>query len=157
GYLKSRINAREKSQRNIELLEAEARETPSAFNAFNLGSEYLQLGDAGKARQHFDRAWGELATLDLGAVGYAPMLAARAAGARRLDGDQASARELIGQALAVYPDHTDLVFELALCAKDEGLLEEAETSARRCLELGDAPAQYAGTVGAGSYLALCVL
>jgi tetratricopeptide (TPR) repeat protein len=157
GYLKSRINAREKSRRNIELLEAEARETPGAFNAFNLGSEYLQLGDTGKARGHFDRAWAGLAALDLGSVGYAPMLAARAAGARRLDGDPAAARELIGEALDVFPDHTDLVFELALCAKDEGNLAEAESAARRCLELGDAPALYAGTVGAGTYLALCLL
>src|SRR5690242_8210914 len=49
GYLKSRIGAKEKSRRNIELLEQEARENPSPFNAFNLGSEYLMLSDAERA------------------------------------------------------------------------------------------------------------
>ena len=36
GYLNQRIRAREKSQRNIALLEQEAREQPSPFNDFNL-------------------------------------------------------------------------------------------------------------------------
>ena len=36
GYLNQRIAAREKSQRNIELLVQEARENPSPFNDYNL-------------------------------------------------------------------------------------------------------------------------
>jgi hypothetical protein len=36
GYLRSRITARDKSRRNIELLEIEARESPSPFNRYNL-------------------------------------------------------------------------------------------------------------------------
>ena len=35
GYLRSRITAKDKSRRNIELLEIEARENPSPFNAYN--------------------------------------------------------------------------------------------------------------------------
>ena len=47
GYLRSRIAAKDKSRRNIELLELEARENPSPFDDFNLGSEYLVAGRAG--------------------------------------------------------------------------------------------------------------
>ena len=36
GYLNQRIASKEKSQRNIELLEQEARENPSPFNDYNL-------------------------------------------------------------------------------------------------------------------------
>jgi tetratricopeptide (TPR) repeat protein len=36
GYLTQRIRGREKSRRNIELLEQEARENPSPFNDYNL-------------------------------------------------------------------------------------------------------------------------
>jgi len=36
GYLRSRITAKDKSRRNIELLELEARENPSPFNQYNL-------------------------------------------------------------------------------------------------------------------------
>src|SRR5581483_11673996 len=57
GYLKSRINAKEKSRRNIELLEVEAREAPGPFVDFNLGSEYMALGAFEQARTYLDRAW----------------------------------------------------------------------------------------------------
>jgi hypothetical protein len=36
GYLNQRIASKEKSQRNIQLLEQEARENPSPFNDYNL-------------------------------------------------------------------------------------------------------------------------
>jgi glycosyltransferase involved in cell wall biosynthesis len=36
GYLNQRIRSREKSQRNIQLLEQESRENPSPFNDYNL-------------------------------------------------------------------------------------------------------------------------
>jgi glycosyltransferase involved in cell wall biosynthesis len=37
GYLRSRITAKDKSKRNIELLELEARESPSPFNHYKFG------------------------------------------------------------------------------------------------------------------------
>ena len=45
GYLLSRIASKDKSRRNIELLEIEARENPSPFNDYNLGSEFLALNE----------------------------------------------------------------------------------------------------------------
>ena len=158
GYLKSRISAKEKSRRNIELLELERRESPSPFNAFNLGSEYLMLGEPAKAAEHFDDAWESLhAGGDWTSAGYAPILASRLALARRESGRVAEAREALAVAIAAMPDHTDLHFELALCARADGDAAEAERLARHCLSLGDAPAKYASVAGTGSYLALCVL
>ncbi|HVV58500.1 MAG TPA: glycosyltransferase [Gaiellaceae bacterium] len=158
GYLKNRISAKEKSRRNIELLELEAQESPSPFNAFNLGSEYLMLGDAATAATHFDRAWDELqAGGNWTSAGYAPILASRIALARRESGRIDDARAALAIGIAAMPDHTDLHFELALCARDEGDLAEAERLALHCLELGDAPARYASVVGSGTYLALTLL
>jgi tetratricopeptide (TPR) repeat protein len=76
---------------------------------------------------------------------------------RRLNGDLEGARAVLEQGLTGVPDHTDLVFELALCAWDGGDLDEAEKLGRRCLEMGDAPAKYVATAGSGTYLALCFL
>ncbi|HWB23152.1 MAG TPA: glycosyltransferase [Gaiellaceae bacterium] len=158
GYLKSRVSAKEKSRRNIELLEIEARETPSAFNSFNLGSEYLMLGDPKTAAKHFDESWNELrAGGDWTAAGYAPILASRIALARREAGRIDEARDALAIGIESMPDHTDLHFELALCARAEGDLETAERLALTCLELGDAPARYAAVVGSGTYLALALL
>jgi tetratricopeptide (TPR) repeat protein len=158
GYLKGRIDARDKSRRNLELLEQERREAPSPFNAFNLGSEYMALGDWAKARAYLDEAWEELRTASgFAGIPYAPLLVARAARARREDGDGPGARAVIADGLRHFPDHTDLVFEEAVLAREEGELDRAAALAERCLQMGDAPATYAATVGAGSHLALVLL
>ena len=58
GYLNQRIGARRRSRSATSSSSSRRpRENPSPFNDYNLGSEYLALGDAAKARSHFDRAW----------------------------------------------------------------------------------------------------
>jgi GT2 family glycosyltransferase/glycosyltransferase involved in cell wall biosynthesis len=156
GYLKGRIADKDKSRRNLELLEREAREKPSGFNSYNLGCEYARLGEHEAARGHFENAWKALG--DRWAdVGYASVLAVRLAVARRATGDVDGAVATIVDGLQAFPDHTDLVLELASCAWAKGDHAEAEKLALRCLELGDAPAEYIATVGAGTYLALHLL
>ena len=85
------------------------------------------------------------------------MLVARVAASRRGAGDLTAARESIAEGLDVYPDHTDLVLEAALCARAEGNLTDAARLAEQCLAMGDAPAHYAATVGSGTFLAMSLL
>ena len=158
GYLKSVIDAREKSARNLELLEQEEREAHSPFTSFNVGSEYLALGRIAEAREHFERSWVEIKQIpNWSTVGYASILLLRLIDARRENGAFAEAREAIAEGLSVYPDHTDLFFQLALCAHDEGDHEAAAELAERCLAMGDSDARYAATMGTGSFLALSLL
>lgn len=158
GYLKSRLVSRDKSRRNVELLRRERAESPSPFNSFNLGSEHMALGEWEEARRYFDEAWDAVRALEgWEGIPYVPLLATRVVRVRREAGDTAAARRAIAEGLAAFPDHTDLLFEEALCARDEGDLAEAAALAERCLELGDAPARYAATVGSGSHLALTLL
>jgi tetratricopeptide (TPR) repeat protein len=158
GYLRSRVADKDKSRRNLELLEREAGEKPTPFTAFNLGSEYLLAGDPARARRRLDEAWEAVRRQpDWPELGYAPMLVSRVVAARREVGDLAAAREAALAGLEAYPAFTDLVFELALCARAAGENAEAEAIASRCLELGDAPARLAPTVGSGTFLALCLL
>jgi tetratricopeptide (TPR) repeat protein len=156
GYLKGRVADKDKSRRNLELLVQEAGEGTSAFTEYNLGSEYVRLDDHARAREHFERAWSLLGSgwLD---VGYAAILVTRLAAARRQTGDLAGAKAVLLQGVAAFPDHTDLVLELAACIANDGDLEEAEQLARRCLEMGDAPARYVATAGSGTFLALSFL
>jgi len=159
GYLKSRISAKEKSQRNIELLEAQVEESGlNAFAALNLGTEWMVAGDPQKAREYLEQSWTMLRRHPAWqSQPWAPMLLSRLATVRRELGDVSGARAIVAEGLAVYPDHTDLVFKLALCAIDERDWAGAEVHARRCIELGDAPAAYSGTVGGGTYLAVAML
>ena len=61
------------------------------------------------------------------------------------------------QLLGLYPAFTDLVYERGLVAREHGLLDAAAEHFATCLEMGDAPARYAGMVGRGTFLALAAL
>ena len=100
GYLGAVRDAKEKSRRNIELLEqpgADGRDV--AFLCFNLGSEYAAAGDATAALDQFQEAW-ELLSEDpeRTAYGFAPSLderlvkALRATGAHRRTRSRARGR-----------------------------------------------------------------
>lgn len=149
GYLDRHVQRRAKTERNLALLSQEA---PGPYTAFNRGSEHARAGDWDRAAASFDDALAELGRgwCD---VGYGSLLAARAARARRETGRVAEARALLEEALGEAPDYTDLAYELACCAVDDGDRVEAARLLRRCLAQGDAPAQYLGRVGTGSFLA----
>jgi tetratricopeptide (TPR) repeat protein len=157
GYLNQRIASRDKSQRNIQLLKQEAEEARTPFTDYNLGSEYIVLGEHAEARMHLDRAWESLREQGLESVGYGPLLVSRVARARREVGDHDAAVAAVEEGLALFPDHTDLVLEAAVSARSRDDLVRAAELAERCLEMGDAPADYAATMGAGTFLALSLL
>ncbi|HKN93317.1 MAG TPA: glycosyltransferase [Thermoleophilaceae bacterium] len=159
GYLGAVRDAKEKSRRNIELLERQLEESkPTAFLCFNLGSEYAAAGDAQRALYEFERAWMLLrGDPEMISYGFVPSLTNRLVKALRSTGDRKRASERADEGLEIFPGFTDLVFEQAQCAREEGDLEKAAELVERCLEMGDAPSRYSPMVGCGSYLALGML
>jgi tetratricopeptide (TPR) repeat protein len=159
GYLGVVRDAKEKSRRNIELLERQAAEgVATPFHAFNLGSEYAAAGDAPAALAQFQRAWDGLrGEDDLDQRGYVPSLISRLTKALRVNGQLEAAEAQADEGLAIFPGFTDLVFEQAACARDRGDKVAARELFERCLEMGDAPSNYSATVGCGSYLVLVQL
>ena len=160
GYLGVVREAKDKSRRNLQLLERQRDEDQeeSGFLHFNLGSEYAALDEKANALDSFERAWSILSQdPELAAYGYAPSLISRLVRARRLNGRSAAAVELAEQGLRLLPGFTDLVFEQGQAARDEGRLDDAAALLERCLEMGDAPDRYSATAGCGSYLALSSL
>jgi glycosyltransferase involved in cell wall biosynthesis len=159
GYLKQRIDDRDKHQRNLELLLGELEANPRvAFTHFNIGTEYVGLGDHESARRHYEEslaqlrhehAWWE--------IGYAPILVSRLCGIRRLCGDLDGSDTLTDELLGHFPAFTDLVFEKALVAQARDDLEAAAALYARCLEMGNAPPRFAGVIGRGTFLALGAL
>src|SRR5204863_18128 len=101
------------------------------------GDWLMYLDADARARQQFETAWTQLGSR-WQEVGYGSILIARLGAVRRVDGDLEGARAVLAQGLAVFADHTDLVYELSLCAWETGDLAEAERLARRCLEIGHA-------------------
>jgi tetratricopeptide (TPR) repeat protein len=154
GYLGSVREAKEKSERNVELLRRQAAESaPTPFLHFNLGSEHAAAGQPAAAVDELRRAQamleqdGSLLTCE-----YAPALMARLVMVLRMCGRPAEARTTAAGALALFPELTDLVLAQARIAQALGDDAEAIKLYRRCSEMGDAPARYGAMVGSGTFL-----
>src|SRR5262249_19849940 len=127
GYLKARIEDRDKHARNLGLLLRELARNPNdAFAQFNTGSEYVGMGDGTSALRHFEKAL-ELARREPAwwEIGYVSLLGSRLVGVRRLTGDAEGADALASELLGRLEGFTDLVYERALLARDRGDLDAA--------------------------------
>ena len=159
GYLGVVRDKKDKARRNLELLERQSEEgVDTAYHKFNLGSEYLAVGELEKARDLLVAAWNETgAEPNRAAFPYVPSLASRTVVALKETGRLDEAHAQADAGLEVFPGFTDLVFHQAGIARERGDLDAARRLFERCLEMGDAPAKYSATVGCGSYLALMQL
>src|SRR5436190_185176 len=159
GYLGVVRDSKDKSRRNLELLEQQVAEgMESAFQSFNLGSEYLALGEFETSIGHFEKSWRMLET-DPGRTvyPYVPTLANRFVTALRELGRADEADRKADEALELFEGFTDLVFQKAWIARSRGDEAGARALFERCLEIGDAPSRYSSVVGCGSYLSLIAL
>ncbi len=159
GYLGEVRAAKDKSRRNLELLERQAAEgLDTPFQHFNLGSEYAAIDDDEAALAAFERAYaGVMHDPARLSYGFLPALCQRLVKALRQCDRHGEAIERGDELLAMLPGFTDIVFEQALAAL---ALEDEDRAAElleRCLEWGDAPDRYTATVGSGTFLALATL
>lgn len=159
GYLGAVRDTKDKSNRNLELLERQVAEgVDNPFLHFNLGSEYAATGDVVRALTHFERSWTTVrAAGRVSSDGYAPALASRYVHALRNAGRLADVMAVGDEVLEIFPGFTDVVLEQALAAVAGGDGDRAEALLRRCLQMGDGPSRYSATVGCGTYRALVVL
>ena len=154
GYLGAVRDAKEKSRRNVELLERQRQEgRTDLFFHFNLGSEYFAIDDVERACAEFERAW-ELVERDpeAGKRSFVPLLAGRSVAALRACGRLEQAFDRAAAALERFPSFTDLVYEQGLVRRSQERYDEAIALFERCLAMGDAPAGYTSTVGTGTFL-----
>jgi tetratricopeptide (TPR) repeat protein len=159
GYLGVVRDSKDKSRRNLELLQQQVAEgTESAFQSFNLGSEYLALGEIDTAIGHFEKSWRMLET-DPGRTvyPYVATLANRFVTALREANRLDDADRQADEALELFEGFTDLVFQKAWISRSRGDDARARALFQRCLEMGDAPSRYSSVVGCGTYLALIAL
>jgi tetratricopeptide (TPR) repeat protein len=154
GYLGAVRDAREKSRRNIELLQMQRQESEATpFLHYNLGAEYAVAGEPAKALVELERAWELLeGDEDRDSYQFAPALANRYVRALRACGRFEDAIVKAQDALARFPGFTDLVLEQSAAQVERGDIERAIEGYERCIAMGDAPRRYTATVGCGSYL-----
>src|SRR4051812_1669679 len=155
GYLGVVREEKNKSRRNLELLERQLEEgVESPFLHFNLGSEYGALGENERALEHFSKAWDAVgAEANPRTFGFAPSLAARLGAALRVNGKLEELERHTERVLAIFPRFTDLVFEIGLGQLEREDYDAARATFERCLEMGDAPSVYSATTGLGTHAA----
>src|SRR4051794_11527891 len=155
GYLGVVRDEKDKSRRNLELLERQLEESgESPFLHFNLGSEYGALGENERALEHFSKAWDAVgAEANPRTFGFAPSLAARLGAALRVNGKLEELERHTERVLAIFPRFTDLVFEIGLGQLEREDYDAARATFERCLEMGDAPSVYSATTGLGTHAA----
>jgi tetratricopeptide (TPR) repeat protein len=153
GYLGDVRRSKEKFTRNLELLKRQEQELGSSpFLHYNIGTEYAGAGDFGAATHHLTTAWtlldreGTLATVE-----YGPLVVGGLVRALRGEGrlDEADTRARAG--LELFPEFTDLVWELGATALARGEIADARRHFERCRRMGDAPPRHGGQSGAGTY------
>ena len=127
GYLGAVRDAKEKSQRNLDLLKAQQAESPSdAFLHFNLGTEYSVLGDYPAALTELERAWSLIESQGQEDRDYVPVLLQRLVTALIHCGRAHDAIARADKALAQFPSFTDMVYSQALAALALGREDDAD-------------------------------
>jgi tetratricopeptide (TPR) repeat protein len=159
GYLGVVRDSKDKSRRNLELLQQQVADgVENAFQSFNLGSEYLALGEFQTSVDHFEKSW-QMLEGDPGRTvyPYVPTLSNRFVTALRELGDLDAADRKADESLVLFPGFTDLVFQKGWIARSRGDDATAMALFRECLEMGDSPSRYSSVVGCGTYLAMIAL
>ena len=159
GYLGSVRDAKEKSQRNIELLRKQAAESPKTpFLHFNLGSEYIVVGNLERRdRGAQDRPLagdgrGQPPARRVRAVAvHAP--GHGAAHVRQADRGQHRRRGGPGAVPAVHRPRPGA----GPHRPDGGRHRQAVALFHSAIEMGDAPARYGPMMGSGTFLARLAL
>ncbi len=159
GYLGSVRDAKEKSQRNVELLRKQAAESPKTpFLHFNLGSEYIVVGKLDDAIEELKTA-RSLVTAEgnLLRAEYVPALFTRLVMVLRMSGKLIEANTVAAEGLELFPQFTDLVLAQARIAQMQGDTDTAVALFHSAIEMGDAPARYGPMMGSGTFLARLAL
>lgn len=150
GYLEEEIRKKNKRKRNIPLLEKQLQRDPeNAFALFNMGNEYLALGDHEKTLFYYQKAYAHMNPRQA----YAPHLFFRMANCLQNADRMEEADRYLQKALSIYPNGTDFLFLQALGQHKRGQYTAAVRNYEACLKLGEPPSTLQFVEGCGTYRA----
>ncbi|NMM61965.1 glycosyltransferase family 2 protein [Clostridium sp. P21] len=148
GYLDDSLISKNKSKRNITILEEEIKKNPqNKFNYFNLGNEYSSINNEEKALENYYKAYEEFDET----TGFAPKLIERIVMSNYSLGNYNKALEFIGTGLKYYLQFTDLYYfkGLILAAQDKPTL--AIRAFEKCIQIGETPSMLKSIYGTDGF------
>lgn len=148
GYLKRNVVSKNKARRNLGLLEKQhAEQGEDSFLLYNMGVEYLRLGENERALQCFTRAEANIDPR----LSYAPSLARKKAECLNIMQRHGEALEYLKKMTELYPDYTDLHYFKGMLYLQLNNYPAAIAAFEQCLRLGEAPARYVSEAGMAGF------
>lgn len=151
GYLNQTSRGKKKIQRNLAILQEEIKKRPADnFTRFNLGVEYLRMGNYREALKEFQKAFHKIPTLE---VAYASILLRNIVICLKELKRYGEALAVLADAIEAYPDYTDLLFLKACVYADMKDFDAAVAAYKECLARGESNTRHVTQQGVGSYRA----
>ena len=155
GYSETIVSAKNKVNRNMELLQQIIEEDPAnPFHDYNLGVEYLRMGEVQQALRCFQKSWNGL---DPVRVSYAHLVLKYEVRCLQALGQWEDALEKIAEGRSLYPGYTDLLHAEAFTQNTLGRTEEAEKILQEALHMGPSAEMYHTEEGIGTFQTLYML
>ncbi len=149
GYQTAIVERKDKVNRNVRLLQQAVEEEPDQpFHYYNLGVEYLRVGEAERALEMFGVA---RMGIDPTVTSYAHLLFKYEVRCLQHLNRWQEALDRIDAALELFPEYTDLMHHRGMCADALGDADRAELSLREAVRMGPPPAIYHTEEGIGTY------
>lgn len=149
GYQTAIVESKDKVNRNVRLLQQAVEEEPDQpFHHYNLGVEYLRVGEAERALETFGVA---RMGIDPAVTSYAHLLFKYEVRCLQHLNRWQEALDRIDAALELFPEYTDLMHHRGVCADALGDTDRAEYSFREAVRMGPPPPVYHTEEGMGTY------
>lgn len=149
GYQTAIVERKDKVNRNVRLLQQAVEEEPDQpFHHYNLGVEYLRVGEAERALETFGVA---RMGIDPAVTSYAHLLFKYEVRCLQHLNRWQEALDRIDAALELFPEYTDLMHHRGVCADALGDADRAECSLREAVRMGPPPPIYHTEEGIGTY------
>ncbi|NMI04158.1 glycosyltransferase [Paenibacillus sp. SZ31] len=149
GYQTAIVERKDKVNRNVRLLQQAVEEEPDQpFHHYNLGVEYLRVGEAERALETFGVA---RMGIDPAVTSYAHLLFKYEVRCLQHLNRWQEALDRIDAALELFPEYTDLMHHRGVCADELGDADRAECSLREAVRMGPPPPIYHTEEGIGTY------
>lgn len=139
GYLPSTVREKDKRSRNIPLIKKELQKNPNnPFHNFNLGNEYMALGELENALQCYNIAYNNM---DIKS-GYASKLIVKRICCYIETGNYNEVLKEINDALKIYPNNCTLNFYKGYTYQKQRRYTLAIKYFVKCIEIGDENAEF---------------
>lgn len=147
GYLDGELQAKEKTSRNLSLIQAALEHDPlSRSLRYALGTEYYQQEQYSAAAEILLPLLSELPT----ASGYAADIYLKTAYALQAAGRNQAAKTVYADGIARFPDFTDLLECYARLLLEEGALQASYRLLLEALQCGNTARKYPSSSGSGT-------